>query len=120
VKSIGVLISGVAPGTPAEKAGFKSGDVIVEFDGKAVSETGQLRNLVAGTPVGSKVTVTIIRDKKRREITVKLSELTSHALASADDSEMLEQLGFTVQDFSEELADQLGYEGQEGVRKQMV
>jgi hypothetical protein len=33
---------------------------------------------------------------------------------------VLEQLGFMVQDFSEELADQLGYEGQEGVRKQMV
>lgn len=111
----GVLIAGVSPGTPAEEAGLKSGDVIVAFDGKDVSDTGQLRNLVAGTPVGTKVTVTVIRDKKRREITVKLSELPSHALASADDSEVFEQLGFTVQDLTEELADQLGYEGQEGV-----
>jgi serine protease Do len=74
-----------------------------------------LRNLVAGTPVGSKATVTIIRDKKRREITVKLGELPSHVLASTDDSAVLDRLGFTVQDLSDELADQLGYAGQEGV-----
>jgi serine protease Do len=111
----GVLVASVAPGTPAEEAGLKSGDVIVAFDGRAVRDTGQLRNLVAGMPVGTKVTVTVMRDKKRREITVELSELPSHALASADDSEVFEQLGFTVQDLTEELADQLGYEGPEGV-----
>jgi serine protease Do len=111
----GVLVSSVAPGTPAEEAGLKTGDVIVRFDGADVSDTSQLRNLVARTPVGQKVAVEVMRDKKSREFTVKIGELPDNILASADDSELLNQLGFTVQDLTEELAYQLGYEGQEGV-----
>jgi serine protease Do len=111
----GVLVASVAPGTPAEDAGIKTGDVIVAFDGNAVSDTSQLRNLVARTPVGRKVTVEVIRNKKSREFTVKIGELPEQVLASSDESDLLEQLGFTVQDLTEELAYQLGYEGQEGV-----
>jgi len=111
----GVLVSSVAPGTPAEGAGLKTGDVIVTFDGTAVSDTSQLRNLVARTPVGRQVTIEVMRDKKSRELTVKIGELPDRILASADHSKLINQLGFIVQDLTEELAYQLGYEGQEGV-----
>jgi serine protease Do len=111
----GVLVASVASGTPAQDAGFQTGDVIVSFDGHEVRDTNQLRNLVARTPVGRKVTVEVIRDKKPRQFTVEIGELPDKVLASADDSELLKQLGFSVQDLTEELAYQLGYEGQEGV-----
>ena len=111
----GVLVSSVMPGTPAEEAGLKSGDVMVEFDGTAVTDTNQLRNLVARTPVGSEVTVKVIRDNKPRAFTVKIGELPDKVPASAEDADVLEQVGFTVQDLTEALAYQLGYEGQEGV-----
>jgi len=111
----GVLIASVAPGTPAAAAGIKPGDVIVAFDGVAVSDPGQLRNLVAQTPVGRTVTVRVIRVQKPRELTVTIGELPEKVLASADDAALLDQLGFTVQDLSEELAYQLGYQHQEGV-----
>jgi serine protease Do len=111
----GVLVASVASGTPAEAAGLKTGDVIVAFDGKDVKDTNQLRNLVARTPVGRQVAVQVIRDKKPRSFTVAIAEQPDDVLARADDSELLNQLGFTVQDLTEELAAQLGYEGQEGV-----
>jgi serine protease Do len=111
----GVLVASVASGTPAQDAGLKTGDVIVSFDGNDVRDTNQLRNLVARTPVGHKVTVEVIRDKKLRQFSVEIGELPDNVLASADDSELLKQLGFSVQDLTEELAYQLGYEGQEGV-----
>jgi serine protease Do len=111
----GVLVASVAPETPADKAGLQTGDVIVAYDGTTVSDTSQLRNLVARTLVGRTVTVEIIRAKKTRELTVTIGELPDQILASADDAELLKQLGFTVQDLTEELAYQLGYEGQAGV-----
>lgn len=90
------------------------GNKDVSFDGNDVRDANQLRNLVARTPVGRQVAVEVIRDKKHRQCTVEIGELPDNVLASADDSELLKQLGFSVQDLTEELAYQLGYEGQEG------
>ena len=53
----GALVSGVMKGSPAEKAGIKQGDVILQFNGKIVEDTGHLRNMVSQTPVGSTVKV---------------------------------------------------------------
>jgi len=111
----GVLVASVASGAPAQEAGLKTGDVIVSFDGNDIRDTNQLRNLVARTPVGRQVAVEVIRDKKPQQFSVEIGELPDRVLASADDSELLKQLGFSVQDLTEELAYQLGYEGQEGV-----
>jgi len=60
----GALVSEVMQGSPAEKAGLRRGDVIVQFGEKTIEETNQLRNLVADAPVGKKVTVRLIREKK--------------------------------------------------------
>jgi serine protease Do len=111
----GVLVASVSPGAPAAKAGMQSGDVIVAFDGQTVSDSAQLRNLVARTPVGREVVVRVIRDQKARELTVEIGALPDQVMTQADASGMLDQLGFTVQELTEELAYELGYEGQEGV-----
>ena len=60
---------------PAEKAGIQRGDVIIEFDGKEVSDPSSLRNSVAGTPPGKKVTLHIMRDGKMQKVDVTITEL---------------------------------------------
>ena len=60
----GVLVSDVMDDSPAKKAGFERADVIVEYDGKSMDSPTHLRNAVAQTPVGKKVTIKFIREKK--------------------------------------------------------
>ncbi len=67
----GALVSDVMEKSPAEKAGIKRGDVIVQYQGKPVHDPGHLRNSVAETPLGTKVKIVVIREKK--EIPVELT-----------------------------------------------
>ena len=60
----GALVAQVVPGSPAEKAGIEQGDVILEFDGKEVSDSKDLPRIVASTPVGKIVTVKMSREGK--------------------------------------------------------
>ncbi len=69
----GALVNGVEPGSPADNAGLKTGDVITKFNGQAIDNGNDLRNLVASTAPGSKATVTIVRDGRSQDITVQLA-----------------------------------------------
>ena len=79
----GVLISMVNPNEPAEKGGLKSGDVILEFNGKKIKDVKSLQRTVAESAVESKAIVKVWRDKKKRSFTVKLGELEKY---SSEDS----------------------------------
>jgi len=70
----GVLVSDVMAESPAKKAGFERADVIVEYDGKSMDSPTHLRNAVAQTPIGKKVPVKLIRDKKPKTIEVTIVE----------------------------------------------
>ena len=70
----GVLVSDVMVDSPAKKAGFDRADVIVEYDGKSMDSPTHLRNAVAQTPIGKKVSVKLIRDKKPKMIEVTIVE----------------------------------------------
>ncbi|HEY4983837.1 MAG TPA: PDZ domain-containing protein, partial [Verrucomicrobiae bacterium] len=76
----GVLIGGVMPGTPAEKAGIKELDVIAEFNGKKITDSRQLRLAVMQTPAQTKVTLKIFRGGAAKTLTATLAE-------AADDSQ---------------------------------
>jgi len=67
----GALVASVAEGSPSDKAGVKSGDIILEFDGKTINEMKELPMIVAQTDVGKTVNVKIWRNKK--EITKKIT-----------------------------------------------
>ena len=63
----GALVTDVMPGTPAEKAGLKRGDVIVAFNGKEVNSSRDLPPMVAHMPVGQEATITVLRQGKQHE-----------------------------------------------------
>jgi serine protease Do len=71
----GALIAGIDDKGPAKPAGIEPGDVIVKFDGQDIKEMRDLPKIVAETPVGKDVEVTIIRKGKEEKKTVKLGRL---------------------------------------------
>lgn len=73
----GALVGDVFEDSPAEKAGIKTGDIIVEYNGKKVDEPSSLRNMVAGTAPNEKVTLKIIRDSKPMTMDVVIVEQPS-------------------------------------------
>lgn len=66
----GVLIEDVQDDSPAEDAGFREGDVVVEFDGERVRSTRQFTRLVQETPAGREVQTVVVRDGSRTTLTV--------------------------------------------------
>ena len=71
----GILISGVQQGGPAEKAGLRSGDVILQMNGKELDDSNELRNEVAAMGPGNDITLLVLRNGHRQEFHVKLGEL---------------------------------------------
>ncbi|MFQ6615465.1 MAG: Do family serine endopeptidase [Fidelibacterota bacterium] len=112
----GAAVTMVIDGSPADKAGFEVEDVIVEFDGKKVKNSSNLKNLVSSTRPGTRVTVDVIRDRRRKSIRVKLAELPEkdEILAAAEESP--HGLGLRVENLSLQMASRLGLDkGQSGV-----
>ena len=111
-ESEGAVISEVMPGTPAEKAGLKAGDVIVGLNGKKVKDAASLRLKIAQSAPGTTVTLRVIRDGKPREVKVKLGELKEGGLVSAysgggqSASDLLD--GVTVDDLTSRARRQYG------------
>lgn len=114
----GVLIGDVVDDSPAKKAGLKSGDIVVEFNGKPMDGASQLRMAVAATGPGTSSELTIVRDGKRQTVKITTDELTDETAKAGPSGaeESSADFGLTVQTLTAELADQLGYEqNQQGV-----
>ncbi len=73
----GALVGDVVEGSPAEKAGIQRGDVITAIDGKDINDPAALRNMVAGIPPGTKVSLTVLRSGKEQKMEVLIAELPS-------------------------------------------
>ncbi len=113
----GALVNGIAQGGPADKAGFEVGDIITEFNGHEIEDMEDLPRVVAATPVGKKVNVTVLRNGKAKTISVIIGELpdefTDHP--APEDGEELEEHGIRAQALTPEIAEQLGIEDLHGV-----
>ncbi len=117
--SEGALIAEVLTGTAAEKAGIKTYDLIVEFDGKKITSNRDLAKAVASTPVGKKVPVKLLRNGKTVSVKVEIGTPPDTRSARSDENprnrnNSLEMhkapfsLGFTVADYSPRLAQEFG------------
>ena len=112
----GALVSNVFKGDPAEKAGIKTGDVIVEIDGQIVRNTHELIVIVAGVTVGDKVKIKVLRDGKQKNFTVKVTERPeTKELAEMKHEENGKYFGMTVQEITPEIAEHLGLPNVTGV-----
>jgi serine protease Do len=99
----GALVSSVDKDGPAAKAGLQAGDVILSFDGQPIDTAALLPAAVAGTRPGKSVTLQVWRDRKAREISVKLGEVTDDtAVADANDGGESGRLGMMVRPLSPE------------------
>jgi serine protease Do len=79
----GVLISGVVPGSPAERAGIQRGDVIREVNGERAEDRNSLRLRISSMAPGSTVHVKLLRDGAERTVSVTLIEIPSQVARSA-------------------------------------
>ncbi|MDT8452708.1 MAG: DegQ family serine endoprotease [Gammaproteobacteria bacterium] len=112
----GILVAEVVENSPADRAGLQPGDVIIAFRGEAVSDIGAFRNQVSMTAPGTKEELTIIRDGKRKNVSVTLAaHIPETVTAKSPPSQSTSQLGLTVQTLSAELAKQFNARAGEGV-----
>lgn len=114
----GVIISSVQPGSAAEKAGIRGGDIIVAINGEAIEDRNVLRNKVAGTLPGSEVKIRVLRDGREEEMTAVLGEFNSEGVKPdnpqqeqndpGNNSDENGKLGLSLQPLTPEFAKQLG------------
>jgi serine protease Do len=110
-ESRGVLVNSVTSGGPAEKAGIKTGDLILQFNGKDVNDSNMLRNDVAANEPGSEAALTILRDGNQQQVKVRLGTLTPESAQAADGQgggdQATGKLGITVEPLTPDIAQQL-------------
>jgi serine protease Do len=112
----GALVAKVLDDSPAAAAGLEVGDVIVEFNGKQVMRSSGLPPLVGRAKVGKEARVKVIRNKKVREINVKIAELPgsiTQAAYTPEEKTVVEEsaLGMKVEELSNEVRKRLKIEG---------
>ena len=113
----GALVADVVAGGPAEKAGIKRGDVIIEFDGKEIKEMSELPRMVANMPIGKEVEVRMLRNGREKTLKVTIGELKEEREAAVKPTsrEFEEELGLTVQPLTSEMARRFGLSETKGV-----
>jgi len=101
----GTIISDIVEGSPADKSGLESGDVIIGFEGKEITNGAALKNLVSSTSPGQKISLQILRDGKEREIKVVLEERSGSETSSIV-NDAFDEFGLSVLDISENLIEE--------------
>jgi len=124
-KDHGEIVSRIEPGQPAARAGVQQGDVIVKVNGQEVSPDNTLSFIVAGQPVGSKVTIDVIRNGKPMTLTAVLAERPPEEQLNPDEQDndndgvpdsgsqaapnsLRSSLGLSLQTLTPQIAQQLG------------
>ena len=117
----GIVLQRVEAGSPAEKAGLQSGDVITSVNGKPVHTGSDLVNPIASTPIGGQVHVTYVRDKKDHEATLTVADRTklfpdrTASSANSDNGPTPAEFGLRLEDLGTDRARRAGYENMKGV-----
>ncbi len=111
----GALVTAVMDGTPAARAALKSGDVIVEYDGRKLARSDELPRVVAETPVDREVALGIVRDGKPLALKVRIAKLAEPEERQATEAGAKPSFGLAVQTVTPRLAQELGLSARSGV-----
>jgi serine protease Do len=117
----GVVIEGVEPGSPAEKAGLKGGDVITSVNGQPVKSGNDLVNPIATAPIGSKVKVGFVRDRAQKEAMAVVEDRThvfpntAGRMGEQPGEAAPTEFGLHVEELTPDRGRRVGMEGQKGV-----
>ncbi len=111
--SKGALVSDVKEDSPADLAGLKQGDVIIEYQGNPVEDGVALQRLVTRTTIGSKVPLKVVRDGRERELTVRVGEQPDQRRVEKAEVGQNEYAlaGLSVEDLDRDTARELGLKG---------
>jgi len=121
----GAAAARIMPDSPAQRAGFEVGDVIVEFDGKEIANSSSLPPLVGVTRIGKEVEVKVIRQGKPKTLKVAIGELPAEeeakvSSATNPDGDIEKRLAVAVADLTKEQLGELENGRKGGVVVQRV
>jgi len=114
----GALIADVIKGGPADKAGLKSGDVVLVYQGKEILDASSLRNEVAKSPVGQEVKVSVWRNGQKQDLTVTVGNLDD--ATKMLNTALKERLGVVVRPLTAKESEKYSLTASEGVAVQWV
>lgn len=105
----GVLVSDVSPNSPAEAAGLQRGDIILEVNGKPMTDSNQLRMTISMMQPGSEAKLKVVHGGSQRELTIKLRELPTEQAENNNqtDDRQRASAGIEVANLTPDLAQQL-------------
>ncbi|MBC2713474.1 MAG: Do family serine endopeptidase [Desulfosarcina sp.] len=109
----GVLVTQIFEGHPADKAGIRVNDIILSVDGSSVSTGRELSAMIANTPVGHQTKINLIRDGKKKSLTVTLAKRDDDEKIVATQSRGNDELGIEVTDLDSDIARRFGIDGKE-------
>ncbi|MGD8783018.1 MAG: DegQ family serine endoprotease [Thioalkalispiraceae bacterium] len=104
-KPMGAVVLRIMENSPASKADFKVGDVVIEFDGKTIHRSSDLPIAVGSTPVGTRVKVKVIREGKTKTLSVTIAELPSEdelAQSKPEKPSKVNRIGAVIEDLTSE------------------
>ena len=104
----GALVAEVMPESPAEKAGIKAGDIIVDFRGQKIDNIPEFKKLIGETMPGEKAEMTIFRDGKTSKMSAEVIELKEETPAPRPGVEKPTRFGIQAQDLNPQIRQQLG------------
>jgi serine protease Do len=112
----GVFVNDVFEGDPADRAGIKAKDIILEVNGEKIKSSRQLTGMIAGIPVGESASIKILRDGHEKTLKVKIAKRPEEKLAArGQPREAASEFGIRVSDLTPEILQRFNLEESSGV-----